>query len=151
MCILTVCSSDWDRVQLFKGKGHNSPLGSMSWSKPGTAGQNQNKEDPFKGPDISWDNNVYKQKALSVVPQRESTSVLFWMEESSTREDSREASLLFSLWGESMRRDSVQERESCREPRHFNNLEDQEHTNKYKCNSKWANCSYLSDTIWSLK
>lgn len=43
-------------------------------------------------------------------------SVLSWMEESSTREDSREASLLFSLWGESMRRDSVQERESCWEP-----------------------------------
>lgn len=113
----------WDTVQLFKRKGHNWPLGSRSWSRPGTAGQNQNK-DIFKSPDISGGNDDYKHKDFSVVPQMDSTSVLSWREESSTREDSREASLLFSLWGESMRRDSEQETESCRGPRHFNDLQD---------------------------
>lgn len=73
--------------------------------------------------------------------------MLSWMEESSTREDSREASLLFSLREESMRRDSEQEMESCREPRHFNDLEDQEHKISLRCNSKQAKCSYASDRI----
>ena len=69
-----------------------------------------------------------------VVPQQESSSVFSCTQDSSSRDDSREASeaslwrLLLSFPGEFWRRESEQDRESCLERRDLHIPEEEEKT-----------------------